>query len=108
MYTSLNTMIWIIMWISGGRIEPRDYDLKEYWTWKPAGKKPWLFRLFTKGRFWKDQRNMSTQDDLALDGDNESTFPMHEQRLGSASSTEEKGVEHLSTPPRVMTSLRRD
>jgi adenine/guanine/hypoxanthine permease len=40
------------MKISGGMLIPKDYGRKQYWTWKPAGKKPVIFRLFTKGRFW--------------------------------------------------------
>ena len=103
MYTVLNTMIWLVMWVSGGRIEPREYDLKEYWTWRPAGEKPWLIRTFTKGRVWKDRRNSRINDGgLVLEGDNESTFAMRAPRAGSASSGSEKGVESLSTPPRVM------
>lgn len=44
------------MFLSRGTYEPKDYHRREYWTWKPAGEKPWIFRMFTKGRFWEDER----------------------------------------------------
>lgn len=55
-YTTLNGMIWAVMVLSRGAYEPKDYHRREYWTWKPAGEKPWIFRVFTKGRFWEDER----------------------------------------------------
>lgn len=54
-YTTLNGMIWAVMFLSRGAYEPKDYHRREYWTWKPAGEKPWIFRVFTKGRFWEDE-----------------------------------------------------
>lgn len=56
MYTTLNSLIWVVMFLSRGVYEPRDYYRREYWTWKPAGEKPWIVRVFTKGRFWEDER----------------------------------------------------
>ncbi|CAN8095182.1 unnamed protein product [Discula destructiva] len=55
-YTTLNGMIWAVMILSRGAYEPKDYHRREYWTWKPAGEKPWIFRVFTKTRFWEDER----------------------------------------------------
>lgn len=49
-------MIWAVMFLSRSAYEPKDYHRREYWTWKPAGEKPWIFRVFTKGRFWEDER----------------------------------------------------
>lgn len=55
-YTTLNGLIWTVMILSRGAYEPKDYHRREYWTWKPAGEKPWIFRVFTKTRFWEDER----------------------------------------------------
>ncbi|KAJ0117706.1 inner membrane protein yieg [Diaporthe amygdali] len=55
-YTALNSMIWAVMTLSRGSLEPKDYQYKEYWTWKPAGEKPWIVRVFSKGKFWEDER----------------------------------------------------
>ncbi|GAO17786.1 hypothetical protein UVI_02006190 [Ustilaginoidea virens] len=43
-YTVLNGLIGLVLFVSGGRIEPREYDLKEYWTWKGKGRLPWFVR----------------------------------------------------------------
>lgn len=43
-YTALNGLIALIVFISGGRIEPHEYDLKEYWSWKGGGCPPWYVR----------------------------------------------------------------
>ncbi|KAF5614451.1 MFS AGZA xanthine uracil permease [Fusarium sp. NRRL 25303] len=40
LYTVLNLMISLTVRISGGRLEPDNYDMKEYWTWKAPGRKP--------------------------------------------------------------------
>ncbi|SPN98824.1 related to purine transporter azgA [Cephalotrichum gorgonifer] len=47
-YTTLNMLIGATVWVSRGRLEPRDYDLKEYWTWKGPGQKPWFVRAIHK------------------------------------------------------------
>lgn len=49
-------MIWAVMAVSRGALEPKDYQYREYWTWKPAGEKPWIVRVFSKGKFWEDER----------------------------------------------------
>lgn len=100
-YTILNGLIWVVIWVSGGRIEPREYDLKEYWTWRPAGEKPWVVRAFTKGNMWENRRKPRGDDGIVLEDDNESTFAMRDTR-GSATSGSEKSAETLSTPARVM------
>ena len=32
------------MWASHGRLEPSEYDLKEYWTWRHPGRPVWFVR----------------------------------------------------------------
>ncbi|KAF5710949.1 major facilitator superfamily transporter [Fusarium mundagurra] len=46
LYTALNLMISLTVRLSGDRLEPDNYDMKEYWTWKPPGRKPWFVRAF--------------------------------------------------------------
>ncbi|KND88521.1 putative xanthine/uracil permease [Tolypocladium ophioglossoides CBS 100239] len=43
-YAVLNGLVGLVVYVSGGRIEPREYDLKEYWTWKGTGHAPWFVR----------------------------------------------------------------
>lgn len=40
------------MWASKQSILPDQYDDKEYWTVRPRGEKPWIFRVFSKERYW--------------------------------------------------------
>ncbi|KAG7405261.1 permease family-domain-containing protein [Fusarium sp. MPI-SDFR-AT-0072] len=51
LYTVLNAMISLTVRISGGRIEPDNYDMKEYWTWKAPGRKPWFVRAFRNATY---------------------------------------------------------
>ncbi|KAL1898932.1 hypothetical protein Cpir12675_001684 [Ceratocystis pirilliformis] len=61
-YTALNSMIAVAVWASGGRLEPREYDMKEYWTWKGMGRQPWFVRAVrNRGRFWYDQDDPTKQ-----------------------------------------------
>ncbi|KAM0193439.1 hypothetical protein ACHAPI_007760 [Fusarium lateritium] len=46
LYTAINVLISLTVRLSGGRIEPENYDMKEYWTWKAPGRKPWYVRVF--------------------------------------------------------------
>ncbi|KAH8888792.1 hypothetical protein GQ53DRAFT_783495 [Thozetella sp. PMI_491] len=57
-YAGLNVVVWIIMKVTGERIVPKDYELKEYWTWKPAGEKPWIIRVFSKTRIWEERSQL--------------------------------------------------
>ena len=55
-YILLNTTVWIIEKASGGRIKPKDKELKDPWTYKIEGGifPPWLTRA-AKGKkaFWR-------------------------------------------------------
>ncbi|KAH8901673.1 inner membrane protein yieG [Thozetella sp. PMI_491] len=58
MYTLLNGMLKLVMIASRGRIQPENYDLKEYWNWKPSGK-PIILRAITQsGRFWSESQEL--------------------------------------------------
>jgi AGZA family xanthine/uracil permease-like MFS transporter len=64
LYTSINFLIALTTRLSGGRIEPENYDMKEYWTWKAPGGKPWYVRAF---------RNISSSR-KTVDGSRPETF----------------------------------
>ncbi|PON23189.1 MFS transporter, AGZA family, xanthine/uracil permease [Trichoderma gamsii] len=49
-YTILNGLIGLVVFLSNNRIEPREYDLKEYWTWKGSGRPPWFVRAMRRDR----------------------------------------------------------
>ncbi|KAJ6779340.1 hypothetical protein PWT90_04278 [Aphanocladium album] len=59
-YTVLNGLIGTVVCISGGRYEPREYDLKEYWTWKGAGQPPWFVRAI------RQHRRKSVRDNITM------------------------------------------
>lgn len=47
-YATLNGLIGLVVFLSGGLLEPREYDLKEYWTWKGSGRAPWFVRAIRR------------------------------------------------------------
>ena len=56
-YIVLNTTVWIIKMISGGRIVPPNYDERDGWTYRIPGGffPPWTRRLFSgKKDFWRE------------------------------------------------------
>ncbi|GAB0133182.1 hypothetical protein EsDP_00001595 [Epichloe bromicola] len=53
-YSVLNGLVGIVVYVSGGRLEPREYDLKEYWTWKGSGRRPWFVRAIRAKRSVQD------------------------------------------------------
>ncbi|CAM1505993.1 Fc.00g116300.m01.CDS01 [Cosmosporella sp. VM-42] len=72
LYAVINSLIAATVWVSRGRLEPREYDMKEYWTWKGSGKKPWFVRaLRARGWFGKadDQssaHSLNANDDYEI------------------------------------------
>ncbi|KAI9809939.1 MAG: hypothetical protein M1825_000372 [Sarcosagium campestre] len=66
-YTTLNTITWIIDKISYGRLVPEDYDLHEYWSYKPrGGTSPWFIRLAQgQSHFWREEDRV---DEMRVSG----------------------------------------
>lgn len=62
-YTGLNGLIWVVIKLSGESIMPRDYELKQYWTWRPPGEKPWIIRIFSKRRHWGGHKDAEGEGD---------------------------------------------
>lgn len=56
----LNGMVGAVVCLSGGRYEPREYDLKEYWSWKGSGQPPWFIRAMRERRRHQHPRSSST------------------------------------------------
>ncbi len=60
-YTVINGSIWIVVKLSGDTIHPENYELKEYWSWKPPGEKPWIVRMAFRLMHWaKHRRDRNT------------------------------------------------
>lgn len=83
-------MIAFVMWISRGSLVPKDYEQKEYWTWKPAGEKPLLLRLFSRRRRWGDSpeegNSVNDTKDTHLSMDADSTAASATPLAGAAAS----------------------
>jgi len=57
-YILINTIVWLIKRVSGGRVVPPNIEDKENWTWRIPGGffPPWLVRLFQgKKDFWREE-----------------------------------------------------
>ena len=78
-YTVLNGLIGIVVLISGGRLEPHEYDLKEYWTWKGPARPPWFVRAIQKRR----EHRGSRLDDENVE-DDESRIAVRESHRASS------------------------
>lgn len=56
-YTILNTVAWILIKVSKGRLTPHDYEHKDYWSYKiRGGLLPGWIKRAAKGKkdFWRD------------------------------------------------------
>lgn len=66
-YIILNTTVWVIEKISGGRITPPEKEHKEFWSYKiPGGVlPPWLVRA-SKGKkdFWRDEEHLGSDSSV--------------------------------------------
>ncbi|KAL6354713.1 hypothetical protein LRP88_12057 [Fusarium phalaenopsidis] len=70
-YTVLNGLIAIVVFLSRGQLEPREYDLKEYWTWKGSGRAPWFVRAIRRrvsdDDSDDDDDDRQSRSDIAMD-----------------------------------------
>ncbi|KAK3327979.1 hypothetical protein B0T19DRAFT_179314 [Cercophora scortea] len=105
-YILLNTMIWVVVKLSGETITPKDYEQKEYWTWKPPGEKPWIIRVFSKSRFWASGRDESQEPRFPLtEGEDNGSSEHGRSRIASTVEAAE-GKYHERTPsPRPLRQL---
>ena len=101
LYTILNLMISLTVRISGGRLEPDNYDMKEYWSWKGSGKAPWFVRLARKkGCFGGEKAEEETDKrDFAINEENDSSCG-EASRVGSSdrNSDQKDEIAVVSSP----------
>lgn len=69
-YIIVNGAIYIVVKVSGETITPEKYELKEYWSWRPPGDKPWIIRAVVRcidwARYKKDRDtsfSLNSRDD---------------------------------------------
>lgn len=91
-YIVLNTSVWVIEKLSGGRIVPYNKDMKEPWTYKiPGGVlPPWMTRL-VKGKrdFWReDEKNEFIGQEQSQTSGNTQDGHVDEKGVGVASGSE--------------------
>ncbi|KJZ79350.1 hypothetical protein HIM_01501 [Hirsutella minnesotensis 3608] len=80
-YTVLNGSVGLVVYLSGGRIEPREYELKEYWTWKGGGRPPWFVRAMRARR----RRNEAHETfEVGLETLDDSGSPVLDSRVASS------------------------
>jgi AGZA family xanthine/uracil permease-like MFS transporter len=95
-YILINTSVWIIEKVSGGRIRPAEKEKKEFWTYKlPGGVfPPWLKRA-AKGKrdFWRAEEegvHPGSRGDMVLEG-KEAKETVTDGHRGSSSDGEVRG-----------------
>ena len=95
-YIVINTIVWILEKVSGGRIVPQEKHLKDHWTYKLEGGilPPWVTRA-AKGKkdFWRpydDQEHYATG--RVVEGAEQDTpGKMSESQVGEVSSDKTSG-----------------
>ncbi|KAH6972381.1 permease [Ilyonectria sp. MPI-CAGE-AT-0026] len=73
LYTVINGLVALTVWASGGRWEPQEYDMKEYWTWRGFGRPPWYVRAI-RARGRGDHENESSTQSLHTNEDYDRSF----------------------------------
>ncbi|KAJ3457515.1 hypothetical protein MRS44_014656 [Fusarium solani] len=98
-YTVLNGLIAIVVFLSRGQLEPREYDLKEYWTWKGSGRAPWFVRAIRRrvsdDDSDDDEDDRQSRSDIAMDYIDR---PGHSSSETAVSSGKEEAVTKTGRP----------
>ncbi|KAK4191398.1 ubiquitin carboxyl-terminal hydrolase [Podospora australis] len=96
-YVGINLCIWVVIKLSGDTVVPKNYELKEYWTWKPPGEKPWIYRMVVRFIFWlkrlKNNRNSTFQLASASGDENSSTG--HARSPNPSPAVMDEGVQNV-------------
>jgi hypothetical protein len=99
-YTILNGTIRLVVLATGGYMEPNEYDLKEYWTWKAPGRPVWFVRMYRRYLGSDSRRRGGGGGDD--DGDEGGVGPedtSSKHRLPTATGVGCDGVEERSSEP---------
>ncbi|KAH6688950.1 inner membrane protein yicO [Plectosphaerella plurivora] len=115
-YILINTLVFIIEKISGGRIVPYNKEEKDPWTWRiPGGLLPgWLVRLFGgKKDFWRPYEYDPSAPLEETNAHDRSTSSDHGDSLGPTKETEVSEVatgpkSGINPAPKEQQDLRRD
>ena len=79
-------------------MEPREYDLKEYWTWKGPGQKPWFVRAIDRRKVRRESREDTGQSKRGLNLSDEQSSLDHSRQN---SAMEDRFNVELVPPPRA-------
>ncbi|UPK99897.1 hypothetical protein LCI18_010832 [Fusarium solani-melongenae] len=102
LYATINGLVGLTVRLSGGRIEPREYDLKEYWTWKAPGRKPWFVRALRNGGCVSKEDNESSTRRFDNNGSDCEMF-----RVASTERKDEGTDVAVTMPMRTLSSFSR-
>jgi AGZA family xanthine/uracil permease-like MFS transporter len=94
-YTAINGAIWATVKISGDRLLPENYHLKECWTWRPPGEKPWLVRTIIRFTYWMRHRK---DRDASFSLNSRDEFPFPSSDTASKSAGGANDVPRIPTP----------
>jgi AGZA family xanthine/uracil permease-like MFS transporter len=96
-YTAINGAIWATVKISGDRLLPENYHLKECWTWRPPGEKPWLVRAIIRFTYWMRHRK-DRDASFSLNSRDELPFPFPGSDTASKNAADANDVPRIPTP----------
>ncbi len=97
-YTVINGLIWIIVKISGDTVHPENYDLKEYWSWRPPGEKPWIVRVVFRFLSWTKHRKDRNTSLSLNSGDDMQSAERYRSEMASKTAGDVKDIP-MATPP---------
>jgi AGZA family xanthine/uracil permease-like MFS transporter len=96
-YTIINGAIWVVVKVSQNKLIPENYDLKEYWSWRPPGERPWIVRAVLRFIYWtRHRKDRSASFSLSS---NDDVVTSDQYRSDTAS----KGAADIQDMPRVAT-----
>jgi AGZA family xanthine/uracil permease-like MFS transporter len=94
-YIVINGAIYIVVRLSGHTIVPENYELKEYWSWRPPGEKPWFARAVLRGIYWVRYRR-DREASFSINSRDETFSAEHYRSSDTASKAED--VPRITTP----------
>ncbi|AEO56776.1 hypothetical protein MYCTH_100401 [Thermothelomyces thermophilus ATCC 42464] len=97
-YVVINGIISIVVKVSRQTIVPENYELKEYWSWRFPGEKPWIAGAVLRCINWIKRRE-DRRASFALDSRDESAHAeQYRSDTGSKAAADVREMPSITTP----------
>ncbi|KAL2195053.1 hypothetical protein P885DRAFT_70640 [Corynascus similis CBS 632.67] len=97
-YVVINSTIYVVVRLSGQTIVPEKYDMKEYWSWRLPGEKPWIVKALLQCIHWARRRKDRAASFSLSSRDDSMHADQQRHAVGSTAGADARDIPRATTP----------